>query len=123
MWGLEKIPHPWGYGVVAAVSCGFSVGGVFWAAHQGSPADGGRGGAIGTAIAFFALFVRPDYGLELYDERQNIAKKDQNFSELPKVDQIARKVEDIVAALRINSRGLTVQNLFIAAAGFVGTIC
>ena len=54
------------YGLVVLASILLSVGGILIGAFVTQPADGGRGGAIAVALAFFVLFVRRDYGARVY---------------------------------------------------------
>jgi len=42
---------------VTLAAVGLSVGGVAWAVFWNAPADGGRGGALAVALAFYMLFA------------------------------------------------------------------
>lgn len=125
-------------GLVFIVSISASVGGVLFAACvKHNALDGGRGGAIGTAIALaFMLFSR-DYGSRLYvavtrrlpDEEARIKRLEQKQPEplVPekievKVAEIEKHMNQLAAAMTIDARGQRVQNGFIVSATFIGTI-
>jgi hypothetical protein len=113
----EKVPQLWRYVVIAALSLGISMVGVFWAVHRNCPAQGGRGGAIATVVAFAILFLRPDYGLRIYEER-----KSRISPNLPQIEQLNLELKALIAGLRINSSGQAHQNRALVIASIIGTI-
>jgi hypothetical protein len=102
---------------VAILSAALSVGGVIWAAHIRCPADGGRGGAVATALAFVVLFLRPDYGLWLFEQRREKTKPN-----LPEAERVGKELTLLVESLEINSKGQKNQNIALAVASGIGTI-
>jgi hypothetical protein len=113
----RDIPQHWRFILVAGASFILSAVGIAIGVYEKCPADGERGGALATAIAFAALFVRPDYGLRIYEERKRKIPAD-----LPKNEQLVLEVDAIAQALKLNSKGQKYQNYAIAAASLIGTI-
>ena len=112
---LESIPPLVLYGLEVLLCITFSVGGVLRAVHLGCPAEGGRGGAIATVIAFLILFSRPDWGLRFFADR-NESKGDSSPISLE------RKVDLLYGALQADSVGRTAQNYALACATITGTL-
>jgi hypothetical protein len=111
------ISQPWKYVVLATISVFFSIGGVVWAAHKRCPADGGRGGAIATAVALAVIVSRPDYGLLIYE-----ARRKRRPSNLTQMETILDELDSIAAAYEINSSGQKWQNWTVVGSTFVGTV-
>ncbi len=111
------MPPLFRYISVAILSAALSVGGVIWAAHTRCPANGGRGGAVATALAFVVLFLRPDYGLWLFKQRREKMKPN-----LPEVERVGSELTALVESLEINSKGQKNQNIALAVASGIGTI-
>jgi len=114
---FARIPQLWRYIAVAVFSLCISILGVLWAVHEQCPSLGGIGGAFGTAAAFASLFLRPDYGLQIYE----LIKRDIH-TDLPKFEQLEEELKAVVAALRVNSNGQAIQNSAIAIASIIGTV-
>ena len=112
-----RVPLLWLYIVLDLASLVFSILGVLLAIYKHCPSLGGLGGALGTAFAFVALFLRPDYGLRLYEILLKGIPPD-----LPKLEQLEAKLNAVEEALRVNSNGLTFQNGAIAIASVIGTL-
>lgn len=72
---------------------------------------------MGTAVAFASLFLRPDYGLQVYEILKETISPD-----LPEVEKLREQIKALESALRINSNGQTIQNTFVAIASVVGTL-
>jgi hypothetical protein len=117
MTPLDYVPQIWRYRLLVLVSSVVSLAGVLLAVYWKSPPDGGRGGAVATAISFLALYLRPDYGLLFYQ-----ARKASATSKLPADEQFHAKVNAMEAALAMNSEGQTSQNRALAAAAVIGTL-
>jgi hypothetical protein len=84
--------------------------------HTRCPANGGRGGAVATALAFVVLFLRPDYGLWLLKQRREKMKPN-----LPEVERVGSELTALVESLEINSKGQKNQNIALAVASGIGT--
>ena len=123
--------------IVFALSVGVSLGWILAAAHTSShQADGGRGGAVGTAIALAFMFLTRDFGTELYSaviRRLPAVEKqikgltnDRDISEAQKAEftgpDLQTKVEAHIAAIDIDAQGQRVQNCFLALATCIGTL-
>lgn len=124
-------------GLVFFVSISLSGGEVLYAAHVNHAPDGGRGGAIGTAIALAFMFISRDYGTRLYravtrrlpDIEAHIKRLEskQPGQDTPqtievKVAALETKMNQLAAAITIDAKGQRIQNGFIVAATFIGTI-
>ena len=121
------------YGLVVSVSIVLSAGGILLAAH-GDPSDGGRGGALAVALAFFVLFIRRNYGARVYEAltvelpslKGQIAKLraggDPSAANSEGVDALKRQVTAIVARLETEAKGQRGQNIVLAAASIIGTL-
>ena len=96
-----------------ALSILFSIGGIVYAVHFGTACDGGRGGALGVAVAFFALFTASG-SLEGYIEARD-AKGTPQFDYLPTFERIKR-LRSALAVLadrqRQEARYLTFASIF-----------
>jgi hypothetical protein len=114
---LARVPQLWKYIGVATISLVISVAGVVVAVCERCPSIGGIGGAIGTALAFASLFLRPDYGLGIYKIITEGISPD-----LPRIDQIEARLDALVNALHTNSNGQVIQNWAIAVASVIGTL-
>ena len=114
---FDSISQPWRYRVLVIASLTVSSFGVLRAIHLRCPAEGGRGGAVATALAFWALYLRPDYGRLLYRSWMASASKDLTGSA-----ELAHKLDGAVAWLEMNSDGQTTQNRALAAATVIGTL-
>jgi hypothetical protein len=115
--GLIGVPPLHRYIIVALLSAALSVGGVFWAAHIRCPADGGRGGALATALAFIVLFLRPDYGMWIFKHR-----KEKIPADLSETERLRMELAELIKSLDINSNGQRNQNIALAVASGIGTI-
>jgi hypothetical protein len=123
----------WG---VFLVSIGFSFGWLFFCVLRcQSPIDAGRGGAIGTAIALFALFVTRDYGMKLYtaladilpDVKARMARLGAPTGapaqkNPPTTAELEQRIDTLVAAIKIEGKGHKLESICLASATFVGTI-
>jgi len=114
---FPRVPQFWRYVLLVITAFLLSAGGIIWATHTRRALDAGCGGAVATAIAFVALFVRPDYGLQIYKER---AKRIPDSAS--PIDRLSAQVDALVAALHINSDGQKKQNRAIAIASVIGTM-
>ena len=114
---FTRIPQLWRYVGVAAFSLLISVFFVWLAVHRHCASLGSIGGALGTAVAFASLFLRPDYGLQVYEILKETISPD-----LPEVEKLREQIKALESALRINSNGQTIQNTFVAIASVVGTL-
>jgi hypothetical protein len=112
----DRVPQPWRYAAVITLSFAISIAGVLWAAHRHTWQEGGRGGALATLVSLAALFLRPDYGLRIYEARKARIKPN-----LSKLDELAEELKALVAGWRINSRGQAHQNRALVIASFIGT--
>lgn len=114
---LRRIPQTTRYIAVGALSLICSITGVIWAVHKHDASLGGLGGAVGTAIAFASLLLRPDYGLQIY----NLIKKSIP-PDSTKIEQLEAQLDAIHNALRINSNGQVIQNWAVAIPSCIGTL-
>jgi hypothetical protein len=124
--------------IVFGVSMAFSIGGIFFGAfYTANHADGGRGGAVGTAIALAFMFITRDYGVRFYaavtkglpdlearikritDEKKEQQAAPKHDATLPELQQ---QVDALVGAIGIDAKGQKTQNYFLALATFVGTM-
>jgi hypothetical protein len=122
------------YGLVVLASILLSVGGILTGAFVTRPADGGRGGAIAVALAFFVLFVRRDYGARVYaaltkeipaiKEEVSLLRqsKPAPAASAPDIGQVKRQVTAIVSRLDTEADGQKIQNRALAWASCIGTI-
>jgi hypothetical protein len=122
------------YGLVVVVSIVLSAGGILLAAYSADPSDGGRGGAVAVAFAFFVLFIRRDYGtrvykaltLELPSLKAQVARLraggDPSAANSEGVDSLKRQVTAIVARLETEATGQKNQNVALALASVIGTL-
>jgi hypothetical protein len=123
--------------LVFTLSVGVSIGWILVAAHSAShQKDGGRGGAIGTAIALSFMFLTRDYGTKLYsavvrrlphvrEEIEGLATDSdilQAGKGEPSVAGLQTQINALVAALDIDAKGQTIQNYFLAIATCIGTL-
>jgi hypothetical protein len=113
----DTVSQPWRYVIIICMSLIISCAGVLWASYTGKAQDGGRGGAIATVIAFAILFLRPDYGMRIYEERKARIKPD-----LPQLEKLDQEVKALVTGLRINSIGQAHQNRALVIASIIGTL-
>lgn len=112
----NRVPQFWRYVIIITASFLISISCVLWAAQYHRPADGGRGGALATIIAFSAIFLRPDYGLRFYVKRKKRISK-----ALPQVAQLASELKALTTGLQINSNGQAHQNRALVIASLIGT--
>ena len=125
--------------IVFGVSILSSLGGVFVAAFiTGNAADGGRGGAIGTALALTFMFITRDYGAKLYiavtrrlpDLEARIKRLERKEPGQPSAPQrteitlvdLQNQLNALAAAIVIDAKGQKTQNAFLALATFIGTM-
>jgi hypothetical protein len=111
------IPQRWRYTLAIVISFSFSLGGIVWCFEANRPQDSGRGGAIGTAIAFAILFLRPDWGIQLMEKRLKAIPPDLSLEA-----RCAAETRAVIEGLRINSTGQLRQNKALALASVVGTL-
>jgi hypothetical protein len=114
---FTRIPQLWRYLGVAVFSLLVSLFFVWLAVHRQCPSLGGIGGALGTAAAFASFFLRPDYGLQVYE-----VLKEAISPELSDTDKLKEQIKAFESALRVNSNGQVIQNLFVATASVIGTL-
>ena len=122
---------------VFVVSVGFSLGWLLYCVLEcENPIDAGRGGAIGTAIALFALFVTRDYGIKLYNAFAEIlpdVKARVARLQVPPTGSIAptapptttdleNRIDTLVSAIRMEGKGHKWESICLASATAVGTI-
>lgn len=135
MWLKTHVSQQGLYRLVVLVSIVLSVGGIVIAACLTEPSDGGRGGAIAVAVAFFVLFVRRPYGARVYqaltkdlpklrEEIKNLREgKDRASTSVPdKLDDLKRQVTSIVSRLDVEADGQRNQNIALAWASCIGTL-
>lgn len=112
-----------------------SVGGVVCAVVYNHADDGGRGGAIGTALALGFMFINRDYGFQTYKAliaraptRQaeiNALRKGGALEAATKVEtaeQVKKELDTLVSAIIFDEKGQQTQNKFLALATFISTI-
>jgi hypothetical protein len=129
------------------LSSAISLGGIPFAAYVcKSDADGGRGGAIGAALAFLFLFVTNDYGtklfkavtIELPDLKARVerlkthaaapaevtpANGEANVARLEhKIGKIETEIGTLVNRMDIDGQGQRAQSNWLAVATCIGTI-
>jgi hypothetical protein len=121
------------------IACvGSSIGGMFYAAFVSkNVTDGGRGGAIGVAVALGFLFITRDYGTKFYtavtrrlpDLKKTIEEIKQGKSgeadkEKPAITiaELEKRVNALVGALTIDAEEHKTQNVLLALATFIGTL-
>lgn len=117
MFLLSRVPPKGRYALVTAASLIASVYGVYYAVIHHHPEIAGRGGAVGTAIAFLALIARPDYGFQIYERRIETIPPG-----LTAIEQLEERVAALEAALVTNSPGQQFQNYTIAIATIIGAM-
>jgi hypothetical protein len=128
------------YTAVAVISGLFSLVSVPFAVFVTRCAnDGGRGGAIGVAIALLFLFITRDYGTKLYNKLvhdlpelkvrlERGAQTDpapQNATSVPvdqRVAQLEREVAALVRQINIDAEGQREQNFHLAWVTAFGTL-
>lgn len=121
------------YGAIILASIILSLGGIAIGAWWAKPEDGGRGGAVAVAMAFFILFVRRNYGARVYDAltkdipklREQIASSRQGKKLEPEtgdVDEIRGQLTTLVSRLDTESDGQNRQNRALAWASCIGTL-
>jgi hypothetical protein len=122
------------YVLVVLASGVLSGVGIAIAVYRGDPSDGGRGGAIAVAFAFFVLFIRRDYGARVYAavtrdipnlRAQIDSLKDGSDPAILNNDgvpEIKRQITGIVARLETEAKGQRSQNIALALASIIGTI-
>ncbi len=135
------------YLTVFFISLACSIGGIPFAAYVcKSDADAGRGGAIGSALAFLFLFVTTDYGTKLFEAvtkdlpelRARVARLktqtetpaevtaptvEANVARLEqKINKIETEVSTLVNRIDIDGQGQRAQNIWLAVATVIGTI-
>ena len=129
-------PVVW-YRLILASSIVLSVGGFWYGANNDPTSDGGRGGALAVALAFFSLFTRTKLALKvfktisvenpaMYREMNEIVTKMEGKGPTPEshpMDQDLRdEVEGILGMIDMKDKEQRVQNGYIAAASIVGTL-
>src|SRR6266404_1107794 len=135
------------YLTVFFISLACSIGGIPFAAYVcKSDAHAGRGGAIGSALAFLFLFVTTDYGTKLFEAvtkdlpelRARVARLktqtetpaevtaptvEANVARLEqKINKIETEVSTLVNRIDIDGQGQRAQNIWLAVATVIGTI-
>ncbi len=124
--------------MVFVVSIVFSIVGVPFAVFvTKTAADGGRGGAIGTALALGFLFINRDYGTKLFTalsrrlpnlQARIKQLRTQSDGKTPaaerpaEISEVKKEVNALVGAILIDSKGQQTQNRFLALATFIGTM-
>jgi hypothetical protein len=139
MWPFSRLTvHDVRYGAIFLASVAFSWCGISWGVHN-KASDGGRGGAIGVAIAFTTLFARKDLGQKAYEYiaiklPQAKRKLDEDMQKiLPGsaskhseqtlvLETLSSQLAGILGEVRINSNGQNRQNWWIASASVIGTL-
>ena len=119
--------------IIGGTSIFVSLCGVIIAAFVVADAShGGRGGAIGVAIALVALFATRNYAGEVYDALTNPAQNVKTrilkltkgtLAEAPVLDSPEHKIMALEARLKLEHQGQKVQNIWLAVATGIGTIC
>jgi hypothetical protein len=129
------------------LSAAISLGGIPFAAYVcKSDSDGGRGGAIGAALAFLFLFGTNDYGTKLFkavteqlpDLRARILRlKTQAAAPAEvtpptvearvasleqKISKIETAFDMLVNRIDIDGQGQRAQSIWLAVATVIGTI-
>jgi hypothetical protein len=106
--------------VVLSVVC--SVGGVIYGAVY-DPLDGGRGGAIGVALAFYLLFVRMRLGQAAYrivtqnnDEQGDPSENKETF------ESVNRRIDGVLLMLNTEEDNQHQQNKALTLASCIGTM-
>jgi hypothetical protein len=135
---MPEKPRFW---LVFATSLLFSLGGVIAVIivphHTG---DGGRGGAIGTAIALLFLFINRDYGAQLFRaltreipdlkariERLKLAKKGSTApspagAPAATLPELEKRIDALVDSMAIEGEGRATETGFLALATAIGTV-
>src|SRR2546421_12405953 len=125
--------------LVFSTSIVSSIGGLLVAVFvTRNAADGGRGGAIGPAVALAFMFLTRDYGAKLYsavtrrlpdiEARIKLLEQKGPRGEKPAppaeatLADLRTRVDALAAAIAIDAKGQKTQNAFLALATFVGTI-
>jgi hypothetical protein len=129
------------------LSTAISLGGIPFAAYICKcDADAGRGGALGSALAFLFLFITNDYGTKLFqavtkelpglkarvarlktqvaapaevtlpDVEAKVARLEQ------KISKIETEVGTLVNRIDIDGQGQRAQSIWLAVATVIGTI-
>jgi hypothetical protein len=136
--GAQKL-SPWLWYACVLVGCSTcSLGGFFYGALHDPVSDGGRGGAIASALAFASLFVRSDYSQRSFRfyavevpkllERFQAAREEligQTVTASPESNALQEErqtVNGILAILNAQARDQRNQNICVAAAGAVSTL-
>ncbi len=129
------------------VSTAISLGGIPFAAYIcKSDADAGRGGALGSALAFLFLFVTNDYGTKLFKavtkdlpELKARVERLKAHAAAPaeaapatgevkiamleqKISKIETEVSTLVNRIDIDGQGQRAQSIWLAVATVIGTI-
>ena len=118
--------------IIGGTSIFVSLCGVIIAAFVVVDAShGGRGGAIGVAIALVAFFATRNYAGEVYDALTNPAKNVKTrilkltkgtLHEKPELDSPAHKLKALEARLNLERQGQMMQNIWLAVSTGIGTI-
>ncbi len=118
--------------MILSLSLVLSVGGVFVAAFYLQDSDqGGRGGALGTAISFFALFISRERGSRTLDalvkkpeEIRHIfsALRGTSVSQKNDFETLAHRADAITVQFRAGAADQQLQNMFIASSGGIATL-
>lgn len=117
MTPTDDVQQGYRYLFVAIASVVVSVGGVLVAVYFRNEKLGSIGGVISTALAFCVLFIRKDWGLLMYKRRMGRIP-----NTLSPTEKSQYQIDCVVQAFEINSSGVTIQNLALAAATIVGTV-
>lgn len=122
----------WLFKIISGAAILASFGGVVVAAFVVADArHGGRGGAIGVAIALIALFATRNYAGEVYDALTNPAQDVKTrilkltkgrLAKAPVLDNPEHKLNALEARLKLESQGQKMQNVSLAIATGTGTI-
>ena len=116
------------YWVVVILSIGISICWVVFSAINHCPDEGGRGGAIGVAISFFALFASRSYGdlfLEHYNgELQKIRNgfANETYGTESELRSLRTRIDALDGKLKLDKLGQKRQSLFLSVSSIGSTI-
>jgi len=119
------------YFLATGLSVCVSLAGILYAAYRHSPESwdiGQRGGAWGVSIALVIFFARKNLGETTYrDELRKDPSLLDEYNLLKPSSQFANKELTrislaIDSRFNIEAKEITLQNIFLAIASFVGTI-
>jgi hypothetical protein len=134
---MDRIRQWWLYLLTEVSSLIFSLISVYYAAYYTQPpyADGGRGGAGGVILAFAILFLRRDYGADLFEEMtkgdlEKLRKEIKVFKRGPPFPSISdenfhiarRHIIAIITRMEVAADGQQAQNWSLAVASCIGTL-